>query len=120
MELFFRLTLLAILTSSIMGFGCGSMTEQSFCTQISPCQWVNDACIGMYVPSCTTPACYFVDPLQGLDTQDGKAATPFKTLTPALQALVGKAGDIWIVNNGYGIEVELLKYAITNSAINIK
>jgi len=110
--------LLFALCSSGHSFGCINARSESQCTSLTGCSWDGSGCSGTFSPTCAS-TCYYIDPVSGSDSASGAASTPFKTLTPALTALTGIAGTMYVINTDANTEAQLLQPANISSAITL-
>ena len=112
--------LFILFQSSTLAFDCSSVQDASTCGSLNNCVWSSSACTGTFSPVCDVDACYYIDPTDGSDTNDGSVQNPFKTLTTGLNELSGSAGSLIIINYLATVQAELLSYVEISSSITIK
>ena len=121
MKVLFWIGLFTLLIPNSFAFDCGSLDNIVACEQLSGCFWINGTgCSGSFISSCNPPQCYFVDPSDGNDSQDGSSQTPYRTLSTAFQKLQGQNGDVIIINHIPNQKVELLSYVMISSMITVR
>lgn len=123
MNVFLQFLLLASFFHLFQAFDCDHITVASFCEQLEGCIWVDNTCTGTFSSSCpvtTVPSlCYYIDPLNGSDSQNGSSISPFKTLMPAFQVASelteGQQAIVTVINYMARVQVEVLAYTDINS-----
>lgn len=115
---FFILTIL--FQSSVLAFDCNSVSDQTACEALNNCVWSSNACSGAFSPTCDNPPCYYVDPEDGSDSNDGSVQNPFETLSAGLSVLDGSTGSIIVINYIATTSAELLSYVEITSDIAIE
>lgn len=125
MQLFFKFLLLTTLTLSVMSFNCISIPDQPSCEELSLwCMWSpNNGCIGDFIPTWDLdfPFCFYVDPKNGTDLNEGSAANPVQTLSAAVEkadSLFG--GTIFVINYNFQTEVEFLSWTTLSKRIVVR
>lgn len=114
-----RILLIITLSSFGRAFDCSDIQDQVSCVSLSGCTWPTEKCEGSFLSYCQAPDCYYVDPLNGLDSQNGQISAPFKSLTLAFQKLSILSGNVTIINYGPQTEAEILNYTTINSSITV-
>jgi len=121
MKVLLWIGIFTLLIPNSFAFDCGSLDNIVTCEQLNGCFWVDGTgCSGSFTSTCNPPQCYFVDPNDGNDSQDGSSFNPYRTLSAAFEKLQGQNGDIIIINDKLNPKVELLGYVIISSAIMVK
>ena len=117
----FWIGILSSLIQSLYAFDCSSTDDTITCEQLRGCFWIDGTgCSGTFTSTCNPPACHFVDPSHGNDSQEGSSLAPFQTLSTAFQKLQGQNGDIIIINDKPNPKVDLLDYVAISSAITVR
>jgi len=104
----------------LLSFSCNSVSDYTSCSQLTGCVWGAGTCSGSFTPSCSSGTCYYIDPIDGDDTQDGSVQSPFKTLSKGLNALSGLQGSLTVLNYKNKQQVEILGYTRVTSSISIE
>ena len=123
MNLLISLLILSILPIPILSLTCDQIKHPSLCDQLSGCSWIwpDNHCVGNLSHSCSTSTtCYYIDPIDGSDTQSGSIEAPLKTLTSVLHDLQGKDATIFIINREQNIKVQLSSQIIIDSNLTIR
>jgi len=121
MKHWISLFILIALPLSVLSLNCNKIQNSQFCTQLSGCSWTDNNCVGDISHTCNTaPECYYIDPIDGLDTQSGLIQDPFQTLNPAFQFIQEKDATIFIINPESDIQVQILSLITIDSNIAIR
>jgi len=109
-----------LLYHSVLAFDCNSVTDQTACQTLNNCAWSSNACSGAFSPTCDNPPCYYVDPENGSDSNDGSVQNPFETLSAGFSILDGNTGSIIVINYIATTQADLLSYIEISSDVTIE